>query len=140
MAPRLLLLTSLAIPASALLLTSYLQNYPLPSQKTRTIKTSQFLSPTCLTSPSLHIVNPRSHISATDSRKIILSKSEVGNLTDEEILARFLRGFYGGWVFWPEKGVIAAFRAAGRPVIAVGFEGTYSSGDQILNCVFLSKY
>jgi hypothetical protein len=125
MAPRpLLLLTSLALPASAILLTTYLHNHPLPWQRTRTIKTSNTLSPTCLTSPSLHIVNPRSHISATDSRKIILSKDEVGNLTDEEILSRFLKGFYGGWVFWPEKGVIAAFRAFGRPMIAVGFDGT----------------
>jgi hypothetical protein len=128
MAPRPLLLLGLALPTTAaLFLTTYLHNSPLSSQKTRTIKTSRSLSPTCSLSPSLWIINPRSHVSCPDSRKIILSKQEVGKLTDEEILARFLRGFYGGWVFWPEKGIISLFRGFGRAMIACGFEGMYSN-------------
>jgi hypothetical protein len=124
MAPRpLLLLTTLALPTTALLLTTYLYN-PL-SKKTLTIRTSETLSPTASTSRSLHqIINPRHHISATDSRLITLSKTEIGNLTDEEILSRFLRGFFGGWVFWPERGVISVFGMLGRKMIAVRFSGT----------------
>jgi hypothetical protein len=126
MAPKpLFLLSSLALPATALLISAYLYNAPLSARKTRTIQTSNSLSATCSTSDSLHhIVNPRNHISATDSRRIILSKTEVGNLTDEEILARFLRGFYGGWIFAPEKALIGALRVFGRKLVAVGFTGT----------------
>jgi hypothetical protein len=125
MAPKpLILLSSLALPATALLITTYLYNSPLSAHKTRTIKTSNALSATCTTSHSLHhFVNPRNHISATDSRRIILSKAEVGNLTDEEILARFLRGFYGGWIFAPEKALIGVLRVFGRKLVAVHFTG-----------------
>ncbi|KAH8768819.1 hypothetical protein BGZ57DRAFT_898537 [Hyaloscypha finlandica] len=139
MAPRpLLLLTtlSLALPAAGvLLLSTYLDNYPLSASKSRTIKTSSSLSPTSSTSASLKIINPRAYPqnSSTNSRLIILSKSEVRNLTDEEILARFLGGFFGGWVFIPEKGIISLFRVFGRPMIAVGFTGVAMNGRQILS-------
>jgi hypothetical protein len=125
MAPKpLMLLSSLALPATALLITTYLYNSPLSIQKTRTIKTSTTLSATCTTSHSLHhLVNPRNHISATDSRRIVLSRAEIGNLSDEEILARFLRGFYGGWIFAPEKALIGVLRVFGRKLIAVHFTG-----------------
>jgi hypothetical protein len=139
MAPRPLLLfttLSLALPAAgALLLSTYLYNYPLSASKSRTIKTSSSLSPTSSSAPSLKIINPRAYPqnSSTDSCLITLSKSEVRNLTDEEILARFLGGFFGGWIFMPEKGIISLFRLFGRPMIAVGFTGVPMNGKQILS-------
>ncbi|KAH8769412.1 hypothetical protein F5882DRAFT_184096 [Hyaloscypha sp. PMI_1271] len=140
MAPRPLLLftttLSLALPAAgALLLSTYLYNYPLSASKSRTIKTSSSLSPTSSSAPSLKIINPRAYPqnSFTDSCLITLSKSEVRNLTDEEILARFLGGFFGGWIFMPEKGIISLFRLFGRPMIAVGFTGVPMNGKQILS-------
>jgi hypothetical protein len=127
MAPRpLFLISSLALPATALLISTYLYNAPLPARKTRTIRTSDSLSPTCSNSHSLrHIVNPRNHVSATDSRLITLSKTEIGNLTDEEILSRFLKGFFNGYIFLPEKGIISLFRLFGRKMVPVGFTGTF---------------
>jgi hypothetical protein len=139
MAPKPIVLftaLSLVLPAaSALLLSTYLYNYPLPVSKSRTIKTSLSLSPTSSSSPSHLIINPHRYArnSSSDSRFIILTKSEIGNLTDEEILARFLRGFFGGWVFMPEKGIIALFRRFGRPMVAVGFTGVRMDGRQILS-------
>ncbi|PMD33845.1 hypothetical protein L207DRAFT_589399 [Hyaloscypha variabilis F] len=132
---RLLLLTTLALPAAgALLLQAYLHNAPLSAKKTSTISILPTLSPTALISPSHKTINPRSltHNSATDSRYIILSHSEIRNLTDEQILSRFLRGFYNGWVFWLERGVIEAFRAVGRTMVRVGFTGLETNGREIL--------
>ena len=126
MTPRPLLLFTITVPTTAvLLLTAYLYSRTLSPQKIRTIKTSNTLSPTTLTSPFLHILNPRSFTknTTTDSRFIILSKHEIGNLTDEEILVRLVRGFFGGWVFWPEKGIISLFRLFGRKMVPVGFTG-----------------
>ncbi|KAE9366857.1 hypothetical protein N431DRAFT_429653, partial [Stipitochalara longipes BDJ] len=143
MPPRsLLLLTTLAVPAaSALLLQAYLYNSPLPAKKTSTIRTFHTLSPTCSTSPSLKIVNPRSlpNNSAPDSRYITLSRSETRNLTDEEILSRFLRGFYNGWIFLPEKGIISLFRTAGRKMVAVGFTGVSMDGLEISSPAEISR-
>jgi hypothetical protein len=70
-------------------------------------------------------LNPRNHVSATDSRLITLSKTEIGNLTDEEILSRFLKGFFNGYIFLPEKGIISLFRLFGRKMVPVGFTGTF---------------
>ncbi|PMD24636.1 hypothetical protein NA56DRAFT_677644 [Hyaloscypha hepaticicola] len=139
MATRTFLLT-LALPATAaLFLTSYLQSHPLSSQKTNTIHTFRSLSPSCLLSLSLRIINPHSHIAATDSRLITFSKRELGEMTDEEVLARCLRGFYAGWVFWPEKLLIFGLRSLGRKLVAVGFEGVDMDGPQIVDPLDLSR-
>lgn len=44
---------------------------------------------------------------------------------DEEILARVLKGFFGGWIFAPEKGLITVLGWAGRKLVSVGFEGEF---------------
>jgi hypothetical protein len=60
----------------------------------------------------------------TDYRSIILSKAEIKNLSDEEILARFLKGFFGGWIFTPEITLIATLRGIGLPFIPAGYSST----------------
>jgi hypothetical protein len=117
----------ISLPAAgALLLTTYLYNAPLSRSKTRTIHISENLTPSTLSSNSLNsIVNPRHHKLITDSRSIILSKAETKNLSDEEILARFLKGFFGGWIFTPEITLIATLRGMGLPFIPVGYSSTF---------------
>src|ERR1700709_710246 len=99
--PRIFLLGALAIPATSLFLTSYLYNHPLSASKSRTITSTNSLSKSCAASPSLQIINPRNHQTVQDTRSIFLSKQEIGELSDEEILARFTKGFFGGWIFLP---------------------------------------
>jgi len=119
---RIILLSSLVIPAGALLFTSYLYNHPLPASKTRTIQTTDSLSQSCASSLSVrNVVNPRNHKSMMDSRSIRLSKKEIGDLSDEEILARFFKGFFGGWVFAPEQNLLSFFGLFGVKVFPVGF-------------------
>jgi hypothetical protein len=60
-------------------------------------------------------------------------------MTDEEVLARCLRGFYGGWVFWPEKLLIFGLGVLGRKLVAVGFEGVQMDGTQIVDPLDLSR-
>jgi hypothetical protein len=133
-----LLLTTLSIPTLTLLLTTYLYNAPLSASKTRTILTSDTLSPSCSSSYSVRkIVNPRNHVSMTDSRSIHLSKREIGLMGDEEILARLLKGFFGGWIFAPEEGLITVLRWAGRKLISVGFEGEYPI---FINSFFIRRW
>jgi hypothetical protein len=118
----------LSIPTAVLLLATFLREYPLPASKTRTIKTINTLSPTCASSHSLRkIVNPRNHIAVGDSRSIRLSTQGIGKISDEEILARFLKGFFGGWVFTPERYLILLLQSVGRQFIPVGFSGQYQS-------------
>jgi len=59
----------------------------------------------------------------TDSRSIFISRKEIWGLRDEEILARFVKGFFGGWVFTPENVLIGGLRMVGRKLVSVGFEG-----------------
>jgi hypothetical protein len=116
----------ISLPAAgALLLTTYLYNAPLSRSKTRTIHISENPTSSTLSSHSLNsIVNPRHHKLITDSRSIILSKAEIKNLSDEEILARFLKGFFGGWIFTPEITLIATLRGMGLPFIPAGYSCT----------------
>ncbi|KAF1845097.1 uncharacterized protein K460DRAFT_405372 [Cucurbitaria berberidis CBS 394.84] len=57
-------------------------------------------------------VNPNGHVTITDTRFTTL---ELPNrLSDEQILARFVKGFFGGYVFGPESGVL---RAVGKDLM-----------------------
>lgn len=62
-------------------------------------------SETCST-----VVNPRRHKALSDTRSILLrlppSKRQY---SDEQILATFVKGFFGGWVFAPEGALLSAF-------------------------------
>jgi hypothetical protein len=113
----------ISLPAAgALLLTAYLYNAPLSRSKTRTIQISEHLTSSTLSSHSLNsIVNPRHHKLIPDSRSIILSKVEIRSLSDEEILARLLKGFFGGWIFAPEMTLIATLRGMGLKFIPAGY-------------------
>jgi len=113
----------LLIPAATtgVLLTTYLYSRPFAEFKSKTYKTSSSLSPSTLASKSLSIVNPRKHIQATDSRSVTIPS----NLTDEELLARFTKGYFNGWVFTPEKSIFAVLGLFGRHFIKVGFSSEY---------------
>jgi hypothetical protein len=67
-------------------------------------------------STAVTIVNPHSHVPIHDTRYIRLSVPNI--LSDEEILARFVKGFFGGYVFGLERGMS---RAAGK--VITRFEG-----------------
>ena len=77
-------------------------------------------------------VNPRGFYQNAlgDTRTILLTKKEIGSLSDEEILARFSRGMWNGWSFWLEKCVLTfGMRVLGVAVAGrngSGFPGMYS--------------
>ncbi|KAG9236591.1 hypothetical protein BJ875DRAFT_218022 [Amylocarpus encephaloides] len=56
-------------------------------------------SSTLLTSKTMTLVNPLSHIIKTDCVSLRLPASTIAGLDDEAVLALFTRGFFGGWVF-----------------------------------------
>jgi hypothetical protein len=119
-------LATLSVPTAAVLLTAYFHSHPLPAAKSRTITTYNDLPPTHYSSPSLRIVNPRSHQAMVDTRTIFLSKNEIGELSDVEILARFVKGYYGGWVFMPELGLGKVAHTFGTSLVNVGYSGQCS--------------
>lgn len=55
-----------------------------------------------------NIVNPNQHVHLDDSREVRLILSN--SLSDEQILARFVNGFFGGWIFAPERTVLKTTR------------------------------
>ncbi|KAG4439023.1 hypothetical protein IFR05_005487 [Cadophora sp. M221] len=136
-----LVLFSLHI-ASAFFLSIYFYNRPLPLTTPRKITTTRTLSFSCTansTSKSLSIVNPNSHISDPDSISIKLLKSEIGGLKDEEILAKFLKGFFSGWSFLPERTYLGALGLMGRTFIPVGFTDVQTGGPLLPSPNDLSK-
>lgn len=120
-ASKLALLAALAVPTIAVSLRAYLVEHPLSSSRTRTIKTQASLSPSCTYSSSLGIVNPAQHQAWADNFSIKLSRREIGTASDEEILARFTKGFFGGWTFAVENSVLTLLHAFGRQLVPVGF-------------------
>lgn len=69
-----------------------------------------------------------------DSRSIKLLERDICGLSDEEILARFVKGFFGGWVFAPERGIIGVFEMMGRPMVPMAFSGLCTFLPYILVC------
>lgn len=52
------------------------------------------------------LLNPRRFLTEQDSLTLVLPTRQhpsLKTLNDEEILARFTRGFHGGWAFWIER-------------------------------------
>lgn len=62
--------------------------------------------PEFLASSSFQFVNPRHHITATDNITQVFPESVVAGLSDEEALALFTRGFFGGFVFGFERSIL----------------------------------
>ena len=89
----------------------------LPS--TWRIKTANCIPDGFANSFAVSIVNPYSHITFNDSRSVIVPVSK--HLTDEQILAKFLRGFFGGYAFAPEA---IALRLLGKQFVK--FKGARS--------------
>lgn len=58
------------------------------------------------------IVNPRGHITQHTSHSITIAAPK--GVSDEVLLARFVNGFFGGYVFAPEGTVL---RALGRRLV-----------------------
>lgn len=48
-------------------------------------------------------MNPNHRQTLSDTRTIVLSEEQVRGMKDEEILSSMVRGFYGGWSFFPER-------------------------------------
>jgi len=121
---------SITVPATGILIATYLYNRPLGLPKSRTISTTYDPSSSFSIFPrSLEIVNPRNHQARFDTRSITLLKSEFARkesdkskyISDEEILASFVKGFFGGWSFTPERGMLAMLRNMGRKFIEAKF-------------------
>lgn len=57
------------------------------------------------------VVNPREHIALYDTRYMDIQLPAVAKgPSDEALLAAFLRGFFGGRVFAPERALLRFFR------------------------------
>lgn len=86
--------------------------------------------PSFLHSRTLGAINPRAYAknAMCDTRIITLPSNSIKGLSDEEVLARFTKGFFGGWTFLIEKCVLSfaawsvGYRVAG--VGGSGFPGT----------------
>ncbi|KAH7116748.1 hypothetical protein B0J11DRAFT_100244 [Dendryphion nanum] len=69
---------------------------PLPQ-----ISSFSTITPALADSKAMSKVNPHKYSSSDDSRHAYITLQL--SLTDEEILARFVKGFFGGYVFTPER-------------------------------------
>lgn len=57
------------------------------------------------------VANPRNYFALRDTRSVtIVLPPSKANWSDEQILANFVKGFFGGWVFTPERLVFQAAR------------------------------
>lgn len=61
------------------------------------------------------LVNPRHHPESHDAHMATLQHHGVSKLTDEQLLSRLVKGFFGGWVFTPEAKVLAFVKPGDRP-------------------------
>lgn len=61
------------------------------------------VSQALLTSKSMRLVNPRGHGVKTDKVSMEISASSIKGLSDEEVLSRLVKGFFGGPIFFPER-------------------------------------
>ncbi|OQD63271.1 hypothetical protein PENPOL_c010G03175 [Penicillium polonicum] len=89
----------------------------------QSLRQSQFtlpVRPEFLVSSSFHFVNPRHHITATDNITQVFPESVVAGLSDEEALALFTRGFFGGFIFGFERSIL---RMGGWNVLPARFTG-----------------
>jgi len=121
--PRTLLLSALVVPAAAASLAIYLYDHPLPASRSHTIRESNTLSPSTSKSPTIKRINPRNHQALVDSRTISLPQIDIKDLSDEEILARFTKGFFNGWIIAPERFLVGVVELLGSTVLPVGFTG-----------------
>lgn len=124
-------ITFLAPILAAVPISYYTYHYVLPpfnptSLRARQFREGRYFPKSFEKSYTLtRLVNPRGHLenSMTDSRSVLLSNNEVKNLRDEQILAKFTAGFFGGWAFLPESVGMWALRRFVGYTVGTHFEG-----------------
>lgn len=59
----------------------------------------------------MKVVNPRRYVGHNDSRTVVIElPPSKAAWSDEQILAGFVQGFFGGWVFTPERIILQTVR------------------------------
>lgn len=66
--------------------------------------------------------NPGGHVAFNHTLSVTVRVPKDKNMTDEQLLVRLVKGYYGGWVIAPERWALAAVNAD-----IVDFEGKYAS-------------
>lgn len=65
--------------------------------------------------------NPKGHVAFNHTLSVTVKIPKRTAMTDEQLLVRMVKGYYGGWVIAPERWILAAFGAD-----IVNFEGMFS--------------
>lgn len=103
------LATSLAIAVATACTYSLFTLHHISSISPRNIKSTKTISEIFQNSKSVKsIVNPKNHIAHNSSRSISVTVPK--DVSDETILARFVQGFFGGYVLAPERSVLGLLR------------------------------
>lgn len=95
---------------SLTLLSIYLYHLTGPS---RNYLFSHRASPGHDRSLALTLLNPKGYRTEQDRFSVCLEGAAVAGLSEGEIVARFTRGFFGGWVFTPERWIFTLMRYSG---------------------------
>lgn len=80
------------------------------------------IRPEFLASSSFKFANPRNHVINTDKVVQVLPASAVAGLTDENVLALFSTGFFGGFIFGFERFIL---RIGGYNILPSRYTGSY---------------
>ena len=75
-------------------------------------------------------MNPRNHVINTDKVVQVLPASAVAGLSDENVLALFSRGFFGGSIFGFERFIL---RIGGYNILPARYTGIYLYFDYIFS-------
>jgi hypothetical protein len=103
------LAVSLALAVAAASTYSLFTLHHISSISLRNITSTETISEIFQNSKSVtSIVNPKNHIAHNSSRSI--SVTVPRDVSDEAILARFVQGFFGGYVLAPERSVLGLLR------------------------------
>ena len=134
-------LTSLAIgiPALYISYTATRLYRPSPTLGLSPITSSTTIPSSFATSTTVtKLINPEEFRSWDDSRSVTLKLSgKAKEWSDEQILARFTRGFFGGWVFGPERAVLRMAGVAwGVGLVSFPLQRTVNGGSSIYNEVW----
>lgn len=82
-----------------------------PARRTQIIETDSIPDSLRQSRTNRDVVNPREHIALYDTRYMdVQLSSEAKVLNNEALLAAFLRGFFGGRVFAPERALLRLFK------------------------------
>jgi len=73
------------------------------------------------------LVNPQgfTNNSIFDTRTVTISDPAITRLRDEQILSRYVRGYFGGWAFFPERILLTSLRFCFGFTLPSEFPGEY---------------